>query len=836
MITALFDLIGHLAISRCRWVLTLYALLLLAALPLLLRLHLEADVRDTLPPDMARALERHNALFGSADLALLLVQASPGGRDSLLAFGAALRERLTPSALIRDVEYGYPPELLETLDRLSLEYAPLFVTSAQLDDFDQLLTHVGIQAQIRKTLLQLSAIGTGLQEQALLTDPLQLRRFAFARLLALRGTFRFDPTSPYFLSPDGTSLLIKIAGRESVHDMAGAKATVALIQQASDALRAQPAFEGLTVQASGGYFFAAESERVIRRDIIVSVNLTAVSICALIVWVLRRWGVLFYGFVPTVLSLVLAVGVFAALDPALNALTLGCIASLMGFGIDFSNHVLQRAFNEQGRGFSQPASLHIAIRETGGSLLLAALTSMACFLAFLAGSQRFLHDLGVLAAAGMGLSCLLSVTFLPALLVSFPPPQRVRPPRALGLPTVIAAVSHYPRLILGLSLLLSLGAMIALLCWPPQFETDLRNIHAANSPALRVQETIAELFGGSQEPLLLLVEEATESQVVEGLQRLQPTLTAMVQEGLLAAVTSPAMLYPDPATQRAVLQRLQAKDPQQLRTVLSTSLVSAGFDMPTVQEYVDRFEHALTHQTPIDLATFRARGFDVLLRPLLSHDTAGAVGAAMLFPSHALWTLAARDAITQRLTTALTVQDIRGTLSGLYTVSSASAALLYTDFVHITVLAFVGVAFLVILYTRHLWLISMVLLPVGCGTLWTAGFFALCGFKLNFMTICILPMLLATSSDYGIYIVHRFTFHGRSDVQDAMRVPGLGVILSALTTLEGFGTLALSVNRGIASVGLVSLLGIAACLLAALFTLPAALQVWSGQRHHGERN
>src|SRR5438132_7089346 len=165
MITTLFDWLGHLAISRPRWVLTLYAVFLLAALPLLLRLHLEADVRDTLPPDMARALERHNALFGTADLALLLVQTSPGGRDTLLTFGAALHERLTRSPLIRAVEYGYPPELLETLDRLSLEYAPLFVTPAQLDDFDQLLTPEGIRTQIRKTMLQLSAMGTGLQEQ-----------------------------------------------------------------------------------------------------------------------------------------------------------------------------------------------------------------------------------------------------------------------------------------------------------------------------------------------------------------------------------------------------------------------------------------------------------------------------------------------------------------------------------------------------------------------------------------------------------------------------------------------------------------------------------------------
>src|SRR4029450_3590326 len=168
------------------------------------------------------------------------------------------------------------------MTRWSLGVPPAFVTPAQLDDFDQLLTREGIHAQLHKTLLQLSAMGTGPQDQLLVTDPLQLRRFAFARLSALRGTFRFDPTLPYFLSPDGTALLIKIAGGHSVHDMAGATAPVPVTQQASDPLRAQPAFRGLTVQATGGYFFAAESERVIRRDIVVSVHLTLVSICALL--------------------------------------------------------------------------------------------------------------------------------------------------------------------------------------------------------------------------------------------------------------------------------------------------------------------------------------------------------------------------------------------------------------------------------------------------------------------------------------------------------------------------------------------------------------------------
>src|SRR5499427_11023306 len=100
IIMRLFDWLGSLALSRPRWVLALYTILLLAVLPWLLHLHLEADVRDTLPPDMARALERHNTLFGTADLACLLVHTSPGHRDTLLDFAAALRGHLTNSSII----------------------------------------------------------------------------------------------------------------------------------------------------------------------------------------------------------------------------------------------------------------------------------------------------------------------------------------------------------------------------------------------------------------------------------------------------------------------------------------------------------------------------------------------------------------------------------------------------------------------------------------------------------------------------------------------------------------------------------------------------------------
>jgi predicted RND superfamily exporter protein len=835
MLTTLFDTVGRWCVTWPWRVLAFFGLLALGAIPLVSHLTLETDVRNMLPGDMAQTLARHNTLFGTSDLALLLVQTTPGRRDDLIAFGTALQQQLAPSPLIRRVEFGYAPFILKVLDDVALDFAPFFVRPDQLDDLDHLLTPEGITAQIHKTLLDLSLPGSIPRERLLLDDPLQLRTFAFARLLALRGAFHFDAASPYFLSQDGTALLIRVEGHASVHDMAGVKATVALLDQVTRALLAQPAFQGLTLQTTGGYFFAAESERTIRQDIMRNFNLSAILICTFTAWAFRRWDVVLYVQLPTLLSLWLAVGVFALGHPQLNALALGCAAGLLGIGDDYTIHILTHYFEAHGHGRPPKDALRTIVRETGGGLLLAALATGAAFSAFLVAEQPFLHDMGLLAALGIGWCFLLCVTFLPALLVCLPARRQPRRPRALGIPGVLTSTLRASSWVLGLSLALCLAALAALLWWPPRFETDLRNIHAAHSPTLQTQEQLAALFGGSQEPLLLLIEGATEAHVMQDLHRLEPALRALVTDGVLAAVTSPSLLYPEPALQAEVLRRLQRKDPAALMTVLTTRLEEAGFEVTALHAYLTRVQHALTLDTPLDLASFKALGFDELLRTFLAHDATGAVGLALLFPTRDLWTLDERQAVTQRLTRLLAALDVHGSLTGFYTISAASAARIGADFRRMTLLAAAGIVVLVALQFRHLPSIGLALLPVGCGTLWTAGLFALCGWKLNFMNIAILPMLLGLGIDFGIYMVHRVYRLGRQHGVAAVQLTGVAIGLSAFTTQLAFGTLALSQNQGLASVGVVTLVGITACLLASLFTLPAAWHAWMTHLEHRQR-
>lgn len=835
MIARFLHAIGHLCLARPWWVIACFGALTLGAVPLVLRLPVEADLRQTLPRDLAQSLERRLRLFGRTDLAFVLVEARTERRADLIAFGQALADRLASSALIERVEFGYPPAMMQRLQALALDYAPLFVEPDQLATFERLLTPQGIRAQIRKTLLELHAVGPGVRDRLLLDDPLQLRRFALARFAALRGSFRFDAMSPYFLSPDGTALLIRIEGRAAVDDMAGAKATVALLQRAWRDLLALPAFQDLTVQGTGGYFLAVESERVVRGDIIRSIVLAVGLICGLVAWTFRRWIGIVYSQIPTLLGLFLALGVFALLRPKLNALSLGCAAALVGLGIDFAIHILTQCFDELGRGRAPQDTIRAAIRQTGGSLVTAGATTMVAFAAFLASEQPFLQDMGLLAVLGILGCLLLSLGLLPALIVCFPGRQRQARPRALGVPWLMGWVLRYPRLVLGISLALSVAALTAIVWRPPAYETDLRNIHAAHSSALRVQQRIATTFGGSQEPLMLFLEAPTEAQVLRAMQRLHPSLHAMIAAGMLTAVTSPGLFVPDRQHQEEVLQILRHTDPAALTHTLAAVLEESGFDMAALQGYVGRVRQALSRREPLAVPQLEALGFGAMLDEFLGRDSTGAMGLMLLFPKQELWTASARQTIVQRVTAALTAHGLRGTLTGLYTVSSESAASIAADFRRVTLLALIAVVLVVILRFRRPRTVGLVFLPVACGALWTAGLFAVCGLKLNMMNIAILPMILGIGIDDGIHIVHRFQTYGARDVRQALRFTGTAVCLSSLTTMLAFGTLALSTNRGIASVGLLSLAGMTASLLASLGPLPAALGLWEGHARRGGR-
>jgi predicted RND superfamily exporter protein len=149
-----------------------------------------------------------------------------------------------------------------------------------------------------------------------------------------------------------------------------------------------------------------------------------------------------------------------------------------------------------------------------------------------------------------------------------------------------------------------------------------------------------------------------------------------------------------------------------------------------------------------------------------------------------------------------------------------------------TLYAIVLVSALTYLVLRRVRETLLALLPLGLGLIWTIGLMYVFDLKLNLGNVFGLPLIIGAAMEYGIIIVARFMEGREHGGALVARSTLMGVLVSGLTTITGFGTLMMAHHRGIYGLGLLLTLGSVTSLIAALVVLPVLLRLW----HPGVRS
>ncbi len=121
--------------------------------------------------------------------------------------------------------------------------------------------------------------------------------------------------------------------------------------------------------------------------------------------------------------------------------------------------------------------------------------------------------------------------------------------------------------------------------------------------------------------------------------------------------------------------------------------------------------------------------------------------------------------------------------------------------------------------------ILLALAPLAMGMTLSLGIMSLCGFALNPANMIAFPLILGVGIDNGVHVLHDYLSQRGKGCYSLHHTTGQGIMVAALTTILGFGTLMISHHRGLFGLGLILTLGVTCCMLASLVFLPAVLRL-----------
>jgi predicted RND superfamily exporter protein len=801
---------------KSRWRLAWWLLFILPVGFGLSRLRFDAEILNLLPTDQptVQGLKLYQEHFANARELIITVRAPDSEQAERLAGALAARLRQETN-LIAGVSWQapwmeHPEQAAEIVACLWFNQPPesfgTLTNRLAPDHLDAVL------AETREVL-------------ATSLSPMDIARRAFDPydLLSVPALANFSGLSAEqgqraFASADGTFRLIYVQARPDLAGYRECSGWLKSIKTTVASVRTNQAdWAEVVVRYTGRPAFVTEIAGNMQRDLSGSVTATA-AIIALLFWLMhRRWLPVLWLLTLLALILVATLALGGLILGPICVVSMGFAAVLLGLAVDYAVVHYQEALAHP------QLSVPEIRRAIAPSILWAAITTISAFLVLNFGGLPGLAQLGSLVAIGVALAALVMVmAYLPPL---FPgrrnapahlpkpawwtfllPPKEAEaaPPTPPG-PTGARAAFWVTVLVLIFT-----GAV--LLVRQPKLDRTANALRPQQAEAETALNELTASMGIPRDPIWVIVGGSDEGQVYERLCKAEALLKQAVSNQMISGYLLPTALWPRPECQAA--NRATARVLGAQGQLLRETAVRAGFETNALflTEELIRAWARIGDSSGVVWPTNSMSRW--VLKQFVARTPNEWLAMGLVYPS------TNRTAVAALADLSAHMETDRILLSG-WELLGATTLKRVQGRLWLLVIPMVGLVLV------SLWLafrrITEVLL--GVAVLLLSGLcllttMALAGWSWNLLNLMALPLVLGTGVDYGLFIQLALRRHG-GDTRMVRRSVGRALLLCGGTAITGFGSLAWSGNAGMASLGKVCAVGIAANMLIAIFLLPA---------------
>lgn len=822
------------AARRRKWLLPLL-LVVVAGLSALgaMRLRFTEDVFELLPQDDPAVNEGRLALarFRTLERIVIDVQAPDAARVVAGVDSVAGALEKTPG--ISKVTYRVSDDALADIAQIYDGRTPLLFDEALKADVEARIAPGEFDRRLQDFVDNAEG-KSGIQATTaqFRRDPYAFQEVMLRRFAKLNSGFEVQLVRGHLVSGNGRhGLIIAEASIPASNTREGR----ALMREIDGIVAKLP--PGTSARVIGGHRSAADNADVLEADIKLTVATSVLGVLVIFLLAFRGVMPVFATLGAVGLGFGAALGVQGVTVGSLSAITAGFGAALLGIAVDYTIHL--SAAVSGSRGETPAARIRDALVHVAKPNFLAMLTTVLAICTLWFSRFAGLSQLAEIAAVGVACAFVFAMVLGPVVLLPFARgapktnplewivDKAARRRTQAPLPLLIVCALATP--VLGVGLL-----------WL-SIDGDVTHLDGKSAQTREAEDLVAKTYGGAT---------LRRTLIVSGADNLEAALAENDNVArALGSVGAPryesiAWVLPAQSTQRANIARWRAfwnearitQLKQRMAAVKATRHTEAGpkevsFTQERLGSYFAEFFASLTPPEKLetlDASSLRSRPLWDLVRNYVSESQGRVNVASLAMLSHEGETdPGSRAAI-----------EIEGRRIGELKAMAPSALMLnravfashIVGLVKADLLLLGGLSLLLVIVV--LWLsfrdhmdVIVALIPVGGGLIWTLGAMGWMGVSFNIINTLVTVFIAGLGIDYGIFVVQ--TYREGTDADDVHRrmvKAATGISAAALTTLFGFGSLALAAHPALFSVGITTTIGVLSALLLSVLAVPSVME------------
>ena len=662
---------------------------------------------------------------------------------------------------------------------------PSLMDEQQFAALTNRLTPNGIEATLRRKILDLMRPGGSIALPLIQRDPFGIEQDLFIRLqtLASSSGYTIEIQNGYLFSTDGNHALVVLETSAPVTDSIASRE---LLDAVDAALAGLPA--GVTADVVCGHRHAVSNEAMLKRDVQRAVLAAAIGFILLFSLCFRDHRAQFIFAIPLA-SVLLSMHICRWITGPLSLFVMGFGVVIVGIAVDYGIHIYVAL-----RAATDPAK---AWRGVVRPIVLGALTTLGVFAAFFAAGVPGYTQMAVFSITSILLSLLGALFVLPLLLKSNPPRRSGTPPEEGISNSPLqegVAVGRGGFFALWLLLLATL-----LIPFPRlSFDSDLRSLDGSEPAIWNAEERFRSVWGDGAESLALVVLDAPDAETA--LHKNDQLFAALKKQGDAEEFSSFSKVWKSKETREKNLARWNAFwTPQKIKTLRTNFAEQAlGFKPDAFDPFFQTLEkRSELADVPTENQMFKN------LQTRFVQSLGGTHQLVSFFPDTEEWMSRVKQALGDSEALLVSRREINRVLSTetIRTVKRLAS------------LAVALVVLFTVLLMRRPSEVVLALLPAIVSVLAVLKTLQTIGLAVNIPTLISGIVVIGLAIDYGIFMVF-------GTKRGTLRDVCVAVTLSTITSLIGAGVLVLTQHPALFSIGVTLVAGLTAAYVTALCAIP----------------